>query len=112
MSKKTLDDVSILLKRVGVQEADLEEKFIIGSGPGGQNLQKTASCVWLKHTASGIEVKCQQTRSRAENRRIARRIICEELLARKQKKLLEEKALTQKRRREKRVRSKKQKAKL
>src|SRR5262245_2265140 len=67
--------VSKMRKRSYIQESDLQEKFIVGSGPGGQNLQKTASCVWLKHLPTGIEVKCQKSRSREENRRIAREIL-------------------------------------
>ena len=57
----------------------LLEKFIQGSGSGGQKINKTASCVYLKHLTSGIEVKCQQQRSRELNRYIARRELCERL---------------------------------
>jgi len=64
---------------LGVTEETLVEKFIQGSGSGGQKINKTASCVYLKHTPSGIEVKCQQQRSRELNRYIARRELCERL---------------------------------
>lgn len=57
----------------------MTEKFITGSGSGGQKVNKTASCVYLKHIPSGIEVKCQQQRSRELNRYIARRELCERL---------------------------------
>lgn len=99
-------------KKIEIHEAELEEKFIVGSGPGGQNLQKTASCVWLKHIPTGIEVKCQKSRSREENRRLARRMLVAILDQMVKDKEQEEKALRAKRRREKRVRSKTQKAKL
>lgn len=47
----------------------------IGSGPGGQKINKTSNCVQLRHIPTGLSVKCQETRSREENRRIARRIL-------------------------------------
>ena len=49
--------------------------LIVGFGPGGQKINKTSSCVQLKHIPTGIIVKCQETRSREENRKIARRIL-------------------------------------
>ena len=64
---------------LGISEETLTEKFIQGSGSGGQKINKTASCVYLKHSTSGIEVKCQQQRSRELNRFIARRELCERL---------------------------------
>jgi len=64
---------------LGITEDTLTEKFICGSGSGGQKINKTASCVYLKHLPSGIEVKCQQQRSRELNRYIARRELCERL---------------------------------
>lgn len=67
---------------LGIREADMEEKFVLGGGPGGQNVNRTASCVYIKHRPSGIEVKCQWTRSRALNRFLARRELCDELDAR------------------------------
>ena len=67
------------LAALGVDPATLVERFVHGSGNGGQKLNKTASCVQLKHVPSGIEVKCQQTRSRADNRFFARRRLCEQL---------------------------------
>ncbi len=47
---------------------DIEEKFVRGSGSGGQKMNKTSSCVWLKHLPSGIDVKCQEFRERELNR--------------------------------------------
>ena len=58
---------------LGISEDTLVEKFITGSGSGGQKINKTASCVYLKHLPTGIEVKCQQQRSRELNRYLARR---------------------------------------
>ncbi len=65
--------------KLEINEPDLVEKFIIGSGKGGQKLHKTASTVYLKHLPSGIEVKCQESRFREDNRYFARQRLCEKL---------------------------------
>lgn len=64
---------------LGIQEEDLIEKFILGSGSGGQKINKTSSCVYLKHLPSGIEVKCQKERSREQNRVYAREELCDKM---------------------------------
>ncbi len=60
---------------LGIKETDLEEKFIHSSKKGGQKVNKTSACVYLKHKPTGIEVKCQKERSQALNRFLARRIL-------------------------------------
>jgi protein subunit release factor B len=60
---------------LGIKESDLEEKFIRSSGKGGQKVNKTSSCVYIKHRPTGIEVKCQKERSQALNRFLASRLI-------------------------------------
>lgn len=65
------------MRALGLREEDLLERFVLGSGPGGQKINKTSSCVWLKHLPTGREVKCQATRSRARNRLLARHGLCE-----------------------------------
>lgn len=65
------------MERLGILEEDLEERFVLGSGSGGQKINKTSSCVYLKHRPSGHEVSCQETRSREQNREIARERLCE-----------------------------------
>jgi protein subunit release factor B len=78
----SLEKIAALEARMmglGITDDTLLEKFIQGSGSGGQKVNKTASCVYLKHLTSGIEVKCQQQRSRELNRYIARRELCERL---------------------------------
>ena len=77
------------MARVGVVEADLTEKFVTGSGPGGQKINKTSSCVQLHHTPTGEEVQCQEGRSRAANRILARERLCERLEAAKRARELE-----------------------
>ncbi|XP_001375022.4 mitochondrial translation release factor in rescue isoform X1 [Monodelphis domestica] len=58
-----------------LNERDLEEQFVKGHGPGGQATNKTSNCVVLKHIPSGIVVKCHQTRSVDQNRKLAREIL-------------------------------------
>ncbi|EGP90127.1 unnamed protein product [Zymoseptoria tritici ST99CH_1A5] len=65
--------------RVVIVESDITEAFLKGSGPGGQKINKTSSAVQLKHLPTGIVVKCQETRSRAQNRKLARRILGDRL---------------------------------
>jgi len=63
------------MDRLGVSESDFRETFIRSSGPGGQKVNKTSSCVQLLHVPTGLAVKCQQERSQALNRFLARRIL-------------------------------------
>lgn len=70
-------ELAARMERLGIKEEDLVEKFILGSGSGGQKINKTSSCVYLKHLPTGIEVKCQRDRSRDLNRLFARRELCE-----------------------------------
>lgn len=96
---------------LGISEADIQEKFILGSGHGGQKLQKTASTVYLKHEPTGIEIKCQESRLRDDNRFYARRRLCEkitELLSEEKSKRQQEieKIRRQKRRRSRRAKQK------
>lgn len=75
----TDEELRSRMERLKITEADLIEKFILGSGSGGQKINKTSSCVYLKHLPTGIEIKCQRTRSRELNRTYARRELCERL---------------------------------
>ena len=61
------------MEELNILEKDIEEKFIRSSGHGGQNVNKTATCVYLKHVPTGIEVKCMKDRSQSINRFLARR---------------------------------------
>ncbi|MDE0835694.1 MAG: peptide chain release factor-like protein [Akkermansiaceae bacterium] len=61
---------------LGIDPADLLEKFVRGSGAGGQKVNKTSNCVFLKHLPTGIAIKCQIERSREMNRFLARRELC------------------------------------
>lgn len=67
------------MKELGIEESDLEEHFIRGSGHGGQKINKTSSCVQLVYPAAETEIRCQKTRSQADNRYWARRDLCDKL---------------------------------
>jgi protein subunit release factor B len=69
------------MERLGIRECDIEEQFVRSGGRGGQNVNKTATCVVLLHRPSGIRVKCQIARTQADNRFFARRILCERIEA-------------------------------
>ncbi len=61
------------MRKLDVREEDLVEKFVRARGPGGQNVNKVATCVYLKHLPTGFEVKMQKARSQGLNRFLARR---------------------------------------
>ena len=67
------------MARLGIRETDLVERFVKGSGKGGQKVNKTSSCVYILHRPSGIEIKCQRERSQSLNRFLARRELCDRL---------------------------------
>ena len=69
------------MQRLGVREADLEERFIHSGGNGGQNVNKVATCVVLVHPPTGVMVKCQKDRSQGLNRFFARRLLCDRIEA-------------------------------
>lgn len=79
IKKDKLDSLKHQMDKLNIKEEDIIEKFILGSGKGGQKIQKTSSCVYLKHLPTGIEVKCQKERSRDLNRYIARKELCKKI---------------------------------
>ena len=100
------------MDKLGVPEHTLEEHFIRGSGHGGQKINKTSSCVQLTYSSGGIDIRCQKTRSQADNRYWARKELCDRI----EERLLGEKSAKQqafeKIRRQKRRRSRRAKAKM
>ncbi len=110
--KEKLDALHKRMKTLGIQEVDLIEKFILGSGKGGQKVNKTASTVYLKHIPTQIEVKCQQDRSRAMNRFLARKKLCERVEALITKEKTAKQKEIEKIRRQKKKRSRRAKEKM
>ncbi len=94
---------------LGITEAELLEKFVRGSGAGGQKINKTSSCVFLKHLPSGVCIKCQMDRSREINRFLARRELCDQLEAIRDGKASAKTQAIEKMRRQKRRRSRRSK---
>lgn len=99
------------MRRYGIAESDIKEKFIRPSGKGGRKADKTSNTVYLKHIPTGLEVKCAQTRSQALNRFLARRILAEKIEdlvegERSERRKRIEKIRRQKRRRSKRAKEK------
>jgi protein subunit release factor B len=81
-SRQHTRDLLLRMTRLGIAREDLEETFMRGSGHGGQKVNKTSSTVRLRHLPTGIEVRCQEERSLAQNRTLARELLCEKLEAR------------------------------
>ena len=110
VTPKKEEELRARMERVGVCEADLQERFITGGGPGGQKVNRSATCVYLLHRPSGTEVKMQRARSQALNRFYARRRLCElleeaRLGAQSPEAVRQEKLRKQKMRRKRRSRS-------
>jgi peptide chain release factor len=100
------------MARVGIKEQDLIEHFVRSQGKGGQNVNKVASAVYLKHVPSGVEVKCQQERSQSLNRFLARRLLTDKIEALILGRKSAEQRRIEKLRRQKRKRSKRAKEKM
>ena len=100
------------MRRLGVSEGDLEERFLRSSGPGGQRTNKVSTCVVLRHRPSGLEVRCQRERLQVLNRFLARRLLLDRLEAQRLGRLSEEAQRIAKIRRQKRRRSRRAKEKM
>ena len=77
VTPKKQAELEARMATLGLREEDLQEKYVRSSGPGGQKVNKTASCVYLKHVPTGTEVKMQRERSQLLNRYYARKRLCE-----------------------------------
>lgn len=79
ISSEKKNKLNLWMRQLNINENDIIEKFILGSGRGGQKINKTASSVYLKHLPTGTEIKCQESRSQEHNRYYARKRLCEKL---------------------------------
>ncbi len=90
---------------LGVTESDLEESFVRSGGHGGQNVNKTSTCVMLVHRPTGLQVKCQETRQQGQNRALARQLLLDKIEEHRRARQAEERARREKARRQARRRS-------
>ena len=97
---------------LGIRESDIVERFVLSGKKGGQKVNKTSACVYLKHIPTGIEVKCQQERSQALNRFFARRILVNKVDSLIRGRESEDEKRYEKIRRQKRRRSRRAKEKM
>ena len=109
---ETVQRIQRLMAKAALHEPDIEETFVRGSGSGGQKINKTSSCVQLRHAPSGTVVKCQQTRSREVNRWLARQELAGRLLERIEGERSARQQAAERIRRQKRRRSRRQRARM
>jgi protein subunit release factor B len=100
------------MQALGVRESDIEESFVRSGGHGGQNVNKTSTCVMLVHLPTGLQVKCQATRQQGLNRFMARRLLLDKIEARQKGFVDAERARIEKIRRQKRRRSRRAKERM
>ena len=112
VSKEKEEALRQKMESLGIFERDIVEKFVRSSGKGGQKVNKTSTCVYLKHLPTAIEVKCQQERSQALNRFLARRILVNKIEQMIKGRESEERQRIEKIRRQKRKRSRRAKLKV
>jgi protein subunit release factor B len=99
------DALAARMRRLGVREEDLVESFIRSSGPGGQNLNKTSTCVLLLHLPTRLQVKCQTARTQGANRLLARARLLDKIETARSERRARERARREKARRRARPRS-------
>ena len=106
------DQLALRMAALGVSEAEIEESFVRSGGHGGQNVNKTSTCVMLLHRPTGVQVKCQETRQQGLNRFIARRLLLDKIEAAQTGRIAAQQAEIEKIRRQKRKRSRRAKARM
>ena len=81
VTKQKQKSLALRMAKLGIREEDIFEQFVKGSGKGGQKINKTSSCVILRHRLSGTTVKCQRERRLSVNRYLARRLLADRIEA-------------------------------
>jgi protein subunit release factor B len=104
--------IAARMMELGVTENDYEESFIRSSGPGGQKVNKSSSCVYLVHIPTGLSCKCQRERLQSLNRYLARKLLLDKIERLQKGFIAKEKETLEKIRRQKRKRSKRAKEKI
>src|SRR5438093_9582079 len=104
-SAQTDDQFAQRMLKLGVREADIAETFVRSGGHGGQNVNKTSTCVMLLHQPTRLQVKCQATRQQGLNRFLARRLLLDKIEGLQKGRAAGERARIEKIRRQKRKRS-------
>src|SRR5438552_3425854 len=112
VSVEKQDQLAQRMAALGVQEADIEETFVRSGGHGGQNVNKSATCVMLMHRPTRLQVKCQTTRQQGLNRFIARRLLLDKIEGLQKGFVAAERARIEKIRRQKRRRSRRAKERM
>ena len=97
---------------LGVREAEIEESFVRSGGHGGQNVNKTSTCVMLLHRPTGLQVKCQETRQQGLNRFLARRLLLDKIEERQKGFVAAQRSEMERIRRQKRKRSRRAKQRM
>jgi protein subunit release factor B len=112
VSSEKESQIAQRMAELGVKEAEIDESFVRSGGHGGQNVNKTSTCVMLFHRPTGIQVKCQATRQQGLNRFIARRLLLDKIEERQKGFVAARRAEIERIRRQKRKRSKRAKDKM
>ncbi len=104
--------ITARMQELCVSDNDFEETFVRSSGPGGQKVNKSSSCVYLVHIPTGLSVKCQRERFQSLNRYLARKLLLDKIERLQKGFIAKEKETLEKIRRQKRKRSKRAKEKI